>query len=183
MLKWLLMLTAVVSLRGEGLGPGPQPGEGQEQAERKQVKRNWFYGGYYPVIQYPQPNPYTPFQQVQPLVVHHLVVMQSPTCQPAGNVPYLPPFQNPDKPQTPVTTTPSVLNRGSFDTEPQPKKPSKCVWAIVACCSPDSTAIRYSCFELLGCPGSFWGVNPCKAEVVQAAANTALKYYMSGEDE
>ena len=39
---------------------------------------------------------------------------------------------------------------------------------------------RYSCFELLGCPGGFWGVNPCEERVVQAAANTALKYYMGG---
>ncbi|KAL1139860.1 hypothetical protein AAG570_006837 [Ranatra chinensis] len=60
---------------------------------------------------------------------------------------------------------------------PTPEEPSKCVWSIVACCAPGSRNIRYSCFELLGCPGAFWDTNPCDEKVVAAAANTALRFY------
>nr|ATU82463.1 venom mucin [Lethocerus distinctifemur] len=61
----------------------------------------------------------------------------------------------------------------------KPAEPSPCVWSIVACCAPGSSKIRYSCFELLGCPGAFWDTNPCEDRVVQAAASTALKFYES----
>ncbi|XP_039275851.1 uncharacterized protein LOC111060552 isoform X2 [Nilaparvata lugens] len=60
---------------------------------------------------------------------------------------------------------------------PSPREPTRCTWAIVACCSPGSRDIRYSCFELLGCPGAFWDVNPCDEKVVMAAANSALNFY------
>lgn len=59
----------------------------------------------------------------------------------------------------------------------KPSKPSKCTWAILACCSPDSKNIRYTCFELLGCPGAFWDLNPCEDKVLLAASNTALQFY------
>lgn len=189
MLKLLVMLTAVVSLRGQGLGPGPQPGEGQEQPERKQVRRN---------LPYPFLPVYIPYQQV--VEVHHVVMLQPPNCLPGGSSqlpPYLPPQPYPGvqvppaqrpqpqpQPQPPVTEPPTsgILDRlnPSNKNDTMPKRPSRCVWAIVACCSPDSNSIRYSCFELLGCPGAFWGVEPCQSQVVQAAANTALNYYMSG---
>ncbi|XP_014277271.1 SR-related and CTD-associated factor 4 [Halyomorpha halys] len=244
MLKWMVMLTAVVSLRGQGLEPGPQPGESRSQEDRNQIRRNLPYplasqglgGGPQPGegvqqadkkqvrrnLPYPFIPIYIPYQQV--VEVHHVVMLQPPTCLPGGSqVPsYIspqpgypapqpgfpqppaqqpgfpqppaqqpgfpqPPAQQPGFPQPPVTEGPSTpgifdrMNGKINDTIPQ--RPSRCVWAIVACCSPDSNAIRYSCFELLGCPGAFWGVNPCESKVVTAAANTALNYYMSGGEE
>uniref|UniRef100_A0A1B6LWX8 Chitin-binding type-2 domain-containing protein n=1 Tax=Graphocephala atropunctata TaxID=36148 RepID=A0A1B6LWX8_9HEMI len=61
-------------------------------------------------------------------------------------------------------------------------EPTKCTWAIVACCSPGSNAIRYNCFELLGCPGFFFDNSPCDPKIVMAAANAALEYYRTANN-
>lgn len=85
-----------------------------------------------------------------------------PTCIP----PTRPPFVDDN----------SVENRlGNEDGTSS--EPSRCVWSIIACCSPGSRNIRYACFELLGCPGAFWDVNPCDDKVVMAAATVALNFY------
>ena len=55
--------------------------------------------------------------------------------------------------------------------------PSSCVWAIVTCCQPQTAAVRYSCFELLGCPGAFWDGSPCEQAVADAALLHASKFY------
>lgn len=57
----------------------------------------------------------------------------------------------------------------SAPTKQTTPKLSKCVWAIVNCCSQGSTKIRYSCFEEFGCHGAFWGVNPCAEEIRTSA--------------
>lgn len=55
--------------------------------------------------------------------------------------------------------------------------PSRCIWAVISCCSPVSTNVRYACFEQLGCPGSFWDQNPCSREITAAALNVAQRFY------
>lgn len=176
----------------KGLWKGPEPGEGESHAARRPSKRQQFY---LPPIaqppQYPYLPIYIPYRQV--VEVHHVVMLQQPTaCLPqGGQLPpgLLPGGQQPVYPYPPATqppfpevTTESGLGdrMGGGRNDTATRRPSRCVWAIVACCSPESTSIRYSCFELLGCPGAFWGVNPCEPKVVQAAANTALNFYMRG---
>ncbi|XP_044250235.2 uncharacterized protein hdly isoform X2 [Drosophila takahashii] len=46
-------------------------------------------------------------------------------------------------------------------------KVTKCVWAIVNCCSSESKKVRYNCFEEFGCHGAFWDINPCADEGVK----------------
>jgi hypothetical protein len=60
---------------------------------------------------------------------------------------------------------------------PSTRDISPCVWATVACCSPDNSNIRYQCFEMLKCEGAFWGLNPCEKDVVVSAAQTILNFY------
>lgn len=61
-----------------------------------------------------------------------------------------------------------------------PSEPTKCTWAIVACCAPGNNEVRYNCFELMGCPGLFLGQNPCTPRFVEAATQSALNFYRSG---
>lgn len=56
--------------------------------------------------------------------------------------------------------------------------PSRCVWAIISCCSMTS-AISYECFEQLGCEGAFWGPSPCESDFAQAAVVNIMNYYQS----
>lgn len=69
-----------------------------------------------------------------------------------------------------------VFGRGnSVLDEPQV---SRCVWAIVTCCSPDSRAVRYGCFEQSGCHGAFWGTSPCDRHIARSAIDAALQFYL-----
>lgn len=57
------------------------------------------------------------------------------------------------------------------------KEPSRCVWAILACCAPANTPIRFTCFDMLGCSTAFWDTNPCVPAIVRTALDQATKYY------
>jgi hypothetical protein len=59
--------------------------------------------------------------------------------------------------------------------------PTRCVWAIISCCSPGSNRIRHPCFELLGCPGPFWDTNPCNERMTGAAIKVAGEFYSNGK--
>lgn len=61
--------------------------------------------------------------------------------------------------------------------------PTRCVWAIISCCSPGSNRVRHPCFELLGCPGPFWDTNPCNKRMIGAAVKVAEEFYSSGKNE
>uniref|UniRef100_A0A0A9Y5X9 Uncharacterized protein n=1 Tax=Lygus hesperus TaxID=30085 RepID=A0A0A9Y5X9_LYGHE len=106
--------------------------------------------------------------------VHHIVQIQSPNQRCI-------PFPSPQP--TPGPGSPGgrdgIESRFGDTNQTAAKDPSPCVWAIVSCCSPGNANIRYSCFELLGCQGAFWDLSPCEPRVVQAAANTALMFYMA----
>ncbi|KAF6208226.1 hypothetical protein GE061_016678 [Apolygus lucorum] len=111
--------------------------------------------------------------------VHHIVQIQSPNQRCI-------PFPSPQPtPGQGYPTRPTGAGRDGIETrfgesnDTTTKNPSPCVWAIVSCCSPGNANIRYSCFELLGCQGAFWDLSPCEPRVVQAAANTALMFYMA----
>nr|ATU83037.1 secreted hypothetical protein [Pristhesancus plagipennis] len=147
------------------LPSGPDPVEWynkeETQPREKQVSKRqvpW----YLPVITVPQI-----------VEVHHVVILQSPDQR---CFPRRPP--TPDTTPGPTDDGLSIRMGGGSNTTTA-TQPSKCVWAIVACCSPGSLNIRYTCFELLGCQGAFWDVNPCESRITMAAANTALKFYMS----
>ncbi|KAK9875191.1 hypothetical protein WA026_005983 [Henosepilachna vigintioctopunctata] len=58
-----------------------------------------------------------------------------------------------------------------------PPGPSRCVWAIVSCCSTSSKAVSINCFEQFGCSGPFWDVSPCETEYAKAAIESALNFY------
>ncbi|XP_049941103.1 ran-binding protein 9 [Schistocerca serialis cubense] len=69
-----------------------------------------------------------------------------------------------------------VFGRGnSVLDEPQI---SRCVWAIVTCCSPNSKAVRYGCFEQSGCHGAFWDTSPCERHITSSALEAALHFYL-----
>ncbi|XP_060844050.1 uncharacterized protein LOC132924004 isoform X2 [Rhopalosiphum padi] len=57
------------------------------------------------------------------------------------------------------------------------KEPSRCVWAILSCCAPANTPIRYTCFDVLGCSTAFWDTNPCVPAIIQTALDQATQYY------
>ncbi|XP_025208719.1 uncharacterized protein LOC112604068 isoform X2 [Melanaphis sacchari] len=57
------------------------------------------------------------------------------------------------------------------------KEPSRCVWAILSCCAPANTPIRYTCFDVLGCSTAFWDSNPCVPAIIKAALDQATEYY------
>ncbi|PSN34088.1 hypothetical protein C0J52_26574 [Blattella germanica] len=65
------------------------------------------------------------------------------------------------------------------NTDVSQLQPTKCVWAIISCCSPGSNRVRYPCFELLGCPGPFWDSNPCQEGIASAAVRVAGDFYDS----
>jgi hypothetical protein len=64
---------------------------------------------------------------------------------------------------------------------PTVEDPSRCVWAIVSCCSPGSNKVRHACFELLGCPGPFWDTNPCNKGMTASAVKVVYRFYSSGK--
>ncbi|XP_015368721.1 PREDICTED: uncharacterized protein LOC107165137 isoform X2 [Diuraphis noxia] len=57
------------------------------------------------------------------------------------------------------------------------KEPSRCVWAILSCCAPANTPIRYTCFDVLGCSTAFWDTNPCVPAIIKTALDQATQYY------
>ncbi|VVC33363.1 Hypothetical protein CINCED_3A023401 [Cinara cedri] len=57
------------------------------------------------------------------------------------------------------------------------KEPSRCVWAILSCCAPANTPIRYTCFDVLGCSAAFWDTNPCVPAILLTALDQATAYY------
>lgn len=73
--------------------------------------------------------------------------------------------------RTTTTTTPRPT------TASNSKRPTRCVWAIVSCCTASSGQVNFDCFEELGCQGPFWDTNPCDSEVARAAIANALKFY------
>ncbi|XP_014254499.1 uncharacterized protein LOC106669492 [Cimex lectularius] len=123
---------------------------------------------------------YLPTIYLPPIIqVHHVIYLQKPDGRCFSDLPR--PTPGPSGNTT--NALPSLEDRLGVNTNDTNQEPSKCVWAIVACCSPNSREIRYSCFELLGCEGPFWDENPCESRIVTAAANTALKFYMSNSRE
>jgi hypothetical protein len=70
-------------------------------------------------------------------------------------------------------------------SKPQPtvEDPSRCVWAIISCCSPRSNEVRHPCFELLGCPGPFWDTNPCNKGMTASAVKVVNQFYSSDKRE
>ena len=64
---------------------------------------------------------------------------------------------------------------------PTVNDPSRCVWAIISCCSPGSNEVRHPCFELLGCPGPFWDTNPCNKGMTASAVKVVHQFYSSGK--
>lgn len=57
------------------------------------------------------------------------------------------------------------------------KEPSRCVWAILSCCAPANTPIRYTCFDVLGCSAAFWDTNPCVPAILKTALDQATQFY------
>lgn len=77
---------------------------------------------------------------------------------------------------------PSTTTMKTTSTVPPPRSvvgPSRCVWAIVSCCSASSTNVSYACFEQLGCSGAFWDNSPCDSDFARAAIDSAMKYFSS----
>jgi hypothetical protein len=66
---------------------------------------------------------------------------------------------------------------------PTTADPSRCVWAIISCCSPGSSNVRNPCFELLGCPGPFWDTKPCNERITGAALKVVGEFYSNGKRE
>ncbi|KRK02978.1 uncharacterized protein Dyak_GE25698, isoform C [Drosophila yakuba] len=90
-----------------------------------------------------------------------------PSWRPANSLPRPPPTR------TPVVGLPTLRPNSrpvppSVGAEGEPKV-SKCVWAIVNCCTGESKKVRYNCFEEFGCHGAFWDINPCADEGVKQA--------------
>jgi hypothetical protein len=74
------------------------------------------------------------------------------------------------------------ISDGSTNTVlPTVADPSRCVWAIISCCSPGSSIVRNPCFELLGCPGPFWDTNPCNEGITGAALKVVGEFYSNGK--
>jgi hypothetical protein len=55
--------------------------------------------------------------------------------------------------------------------------PTRCVWGIVNCCRRGNPALRYNCFEMLGCGGAFWDYNPCSDNIFDAAVQETNRYF------
>ncbi|KAL5285059.1 hypothetical protein ACFFRR_007038 [Megaselia abdita] len=93
--------------------------------------------------------------------------------------PTQPPFVNgrDNNPATPAP--PATTRRPQVQTTQRPttQELSKCVWAIVSCCSRGSTNVVYQCFEQMGCQGAFWGLNPCANEIQDEALDAADRYF------
>lgn len=80
----------------------------------------------------------------------------------------VPPAQSNEKP----SSSPPVNNNNN-----NVREPSRCVWAIISCCTGSSQDVSYSCFEQLGCSGAFWDSSPCNSEFARAAINAAANYF------
>ncbi|XP_031338550.1 uncharacterized protein LOC116167346 [Photinus pyralis] len=109
-----------------------------------------------------------------------------------------------DEPATPVTVKPTRKSRFQITHRPLVKptdskttnnaitvvenqppapsigsQPSRCVWAIISCCSASSNTVSYDCFEQLGCNGPFWDNSPCDGGFARPAISTAMNYYQT----
>ncbi|KAL3277061.1 hypothetical protein HHI36_012422 [Cryptolaemus montrouzieri] len=89
-------------------------------------------------------------------------------------------------PPTPGNNMNHLSTNGAREREPSTSSPpanlpgpSRCVWAIVSCCSTASSDVSNECFEQLGCSGPFWDVKPCESEFAKSAIESALNYYNS----
>lgn len=91
---------------------------------------------------------------------------QRPSTRPVVTNPTRAPTRRPQAPTT--TAAPEVFQDDSG--------PSRCVWAIVNCCTPQNRQVRYSCFERFGCGGAFWDINPCNEDVFDSAIDAADKF-------
>lgn len=80
-------------------------------------------------------------------------------------------FRTQSTPQPPPPPTPQAFSA------PSNTGLSRCVWGIVNCCSRRNAAVRYACFEKLGCQGAFWDVNPCRNDILDAAIGEADQYF------
>lgn len=76
---------------------------------------------------------------------------------------------NPDDDVEEVTIVAGGVEKG--------KEPSRCVWAILSCCAPSNTPIRYTCFDVLGCSTAFWDTNPCVPAIIKTALDQATQFY------
>lgn len=104
-----------------------------------------------------------------------------PTRKPMSGTSTVPPLvhKDTDANRSSSSNGNTVENDIATDAPPLPQGPSKCVWAIVSCCSTASRDVSYECFDQLGCGGPFWDVNPCDTEYAKAAIQTALEFYNS----
>lgn len=82
---------------------------------------------------------------------------------------FFPQRPNPDDDVEEVTVVTGGVEKG--------KEPSRCVWAILSCCAPANTLIRYTCFDVLGCSTAFWDTNPCVPAILKTALDQATQYY------
>lgn len=91
------------------------------------------------------------------------------------------------KTTTSTTTTESMIIKDVGTTIPTPEdgnstgNPSRCVWAIISCCSPEMLEQRSQCFTALGCQ-SLAGDNPCSPDVVNNAIQQASSFYQNTSD-
>ncbi|EEZ98098.1 DNA-directed RNA polymerase II subunit RPB1 [Tribolium castaneum] len=103
-----------------------------------------------------------------------------PTRKPRPSRPRTPPplVHNPTDPEGFAKESEDSNQPSTTVSTPQfrPNEPSRCVWAIISCCSSTSE-VSYDCFEQRGCPGAFWDKSPCDNEFAQAAIEAALNYY------
>ncbi|CAH0390319.1 unnamed protein product [Bemisia tabaci] len=60
--------------------------------------------------------------------------------------------------------------------------PARCALAIASCCAPFNYHVRYPCFEMLGCYGAFWDMNPCSEDVVATAVQELAAFYKGPEN-
>lgn len=100
------------------------------------------------------------------------IVTSAPSWRPSNSIRRPPPTRSPvvGLPTMRPNARP-VPQTGGVDSEP---KVSRCVWAIVNCCTGESKKVRYNCFEEFGCHGAFWDINPCADEGVKQGALTKV---------
>ena len=155
--------------------PVGETGKNHERKSETRTRHTRQLQGYPGIPGYSAGYPFVGYQPAPPVI--YQVFIGTPPYQQQQPQPQQCSCPQPTPPSTAETPSTDLFNKIGGTGEKNSTGPSKCVWSIVACCAPGSKNIRYSCFELLGCPGAFWGTNPCEEKVVMAAANTALKYY------
>lgn len=105
---------------------------------------------------------------------------QTARGQPGPGQPGQPPSQAPDSIPTRAATADASRPAGSTPSSPVVKNkemPSKCVFAVVACCESSTSEPRLGCFEQLECDGPFWDRSPCEPAVLDASLARLAKFY------